>query len=113
MSTYRIFFRDEPRRICGRQDFDAGTELSAVRIASALADACADVCRNFELWSGSHIVYQPRHIGDGVCELNERHQEIVVQTEEMIRRSKWRIAESQRLIERLNDRTDGGPAAVP
>lgn len=92
MSTYRVFFRDENRLICGIQEFDAGTEIAAVSIASALADACADVCRSFELWSGSHIVYAPRHIGCGVCQLNERHQEIVVRTEELIRYSNWRIA---------------------
>ena len=41
INTYRVYFRDENRLICGIQDFDAGTELSAIRITSALADACA------------------------------------------------------------------------
>jgi len=76
----------------------------------------AAVCRDFELWSGSHIVYGPRHIAEEVRQLNERHQEAVVRTEEMIPSSRWRIAESKRLIERLNGRADGGlsiPRWVP
>ena len=84
MSTYRLYFRDGKRWICGRQDFEAVTKSAAIRIARELADACSDVCRSFELWSGRQLVYETPDIGD-VCRLNDRHQEIVIRTEEMIR----------------------------
>ena len=38
MSTHRIYFRDERGLICGREDFNAGTEAVAIHIARELAD---------------------------------------------------------------------------
>lgn len=104
MSTYRIFFRDEKNWICGRQDFEADTEQAAIRIAHELADACSDVSGNFELWDGHQLVVCERCKVDTIDQLNERHQEIVLRTEEAIRLSHWRIAESHRLIARLDSK---------
>jgi hypothetical protein len=105
VSTYRIFFRDGKNRICGREDFEADTEPAAIRIARDLADACSDVCCKYELWDGEKLISEPRQIED-VCQINERHQEIVIRTEELIRLSNWRVAESRRLIEHLDGKVD-------
>jgi hypothetical protein len=104
MSTYRLYFRDGRHWTCGRQDFEAVTKSEAICIARELADACSDVCRSFELWNGRKLVCEPPDIGD-VYPLDERHEEIAIRTEEMIRWSYWRIAQSQRLIERLDAAT--------
>jgi hypothetical protein len=100
IGTYRVFFRDEDNQICGREDFAADTALAATRIARTLADACSDVCCTFELWDGEKLISAPIK-ADDIGRLEARHQEIVVHTEETIRHSNWRIAESRRLIERL------------
>jgi hypothetical protein len=98
MTAYRIFFRDDQNRICGREDFDADSDTTAACIGQALRDACSDTSETFELWNGQKIIKAPG-ASVGHAELNERHQEIVLHTEEIIRHSTWLIAESHRLVD--------------
>ena len=104
MTAYRIFFRDDQNRICGREDFDADSDTTAVCIGQALRDACSDTCETFELWNGQRIIKAPG-TSVGYAELNERHQEIVLHTEEVIRHSTWLIAESHRLVDLVDGKT--------
>jgi len=106
MTSYRIYFTALNDRIVGRHDFEADDDAAAARIGYVLFEACSDACHAFELWEGSRKVRsrrRRRHVS--LSDLADDHQQIVVQTEELISRSEWVIAQSRKLLERL-DRLD-------
>ena len=97
MSSYRIYLVGAGA-INGRQDFDADGDQNAIEVAHVLLDAC----QSFDLWQGTRRVGVPRLFEPTTFdELSAANQERVVHTEEMIVLSRWRIAESRRLLERL------------
>ena len=99
MNTYRIYFFGE-RAISGRHDFDADNDPTALQVAHALFDACSDRCQSFDLWQGDRRVYLPRLYRErSFAEMSAANQEAVIETEEMISRSEWRVAKSRRLLE--------------
>src|SRR5690242_1941453 len=55
-NLYRIFFRDGAKAIVGRDDFRAEDDASAMVVGHMLADACADLCTEFDLWQGTRRV---------------------------------------------------------
>lgn len=62
------------------------------------------VKKSFELWDDQRLLHEPQEVANA-CRLNAHLQKIVVRTEEMVRWSNWRIAESQRLLERVDAAT--------
>jgi hypothetical protein len=103
MTAYRIYFLAGNGRISAHEDFEADTDVSAIRIARALCDACSDVCAGFELWQGQRRIpaRQLPHNRASIAELSDAHQRVVIETEESICRSRWAIAQSQRLMDLL------------
>ena len=99
MKTYRIYFFGD-RVINGRHDNDT----SGLQIAHALFDACSDNCQSFELWQGARMVYVPRTYRQmSFTEMSAAHQQAVIETEETLAQSRWNVAKSRRLLERLKD----------
>jgi hypothetical protein len=103
MTSYRLYFIDRTGSIAGRDDFDAGDDDEARRIAGILSEACSDICPSFELWQATRTVQTagPQH-SPSETELTQRIQESVARHEETIQGSKWRIAQSRRLIARMD-----------
>jgi hypothetical protein len=99
MSTYRMYFKFSGT-IYGREDFKADDDIAAIRIARVLYNTCSDLCDSFELWQGArHIrARQPPHQNACLADLIDAHQRVTLATEERISQSRWRIANSQRLI---------------
>ena len=101
MASYRLHFK-ALGSIVGRQDFEAEDDAAAQRIAAVLFDACSDRSQNIELWQGERpLSLNLPGRGAGLDSLCEAHQEIAVSTEEIIVRSEWAIAASQRLLDQL------------
>jgi len=101
MASYRLYFK-ALGSIVGRQDFEAEDDAAAQRIAAVLFDACSDRSQNIELWQGERpLSLNLPGRGAGLDSLCEAHQEITVNTEEIIVRSEWAIAASQRLLDQL------------
>ena len=101
MADYRMYFL-VANRIRAREDFEADNDIDAIGVAQVLGDACSDYCDAFELWQGKRKVdpahgFQPVSLAD----LTQAHQQLVVETEETILKSEWTIAQSKRLIERM------------
>ena len=106
MATYRIYLRDHLLMICGRDDFDAEGDDTAIAIAGILADACSDRCGSFEVWQGTRLV-------SGVLALSPRPrvalselaggvaQSVVIDREIAIKDSMFAIASSRRLLKKL------------
>ena len=103
MASYRLYFK-ALGSIVGRQDFEAEDDAAAQRIAAVLFDACSDRSQNIELWQGERLLsLNLPGRGAGLDSLCEAHQEIAVNTEEIIVRSEWAIAASQRLLDQLKN----------
>jgi hypothetical protein len=104
MASYRIYFFGE-RAILGRHDFGADNDQSAIQIAHLLFDTCSDDCGSFDLWQGTRRIPTPRlFVPKTFDQLSAANQECVVDTEERIVHSEWRIARSRRLLERLEQK---------
>ena len=103
MTAYRMYFRTVGKISC-REDFEADDDVAAIRIARVLYDACSDVCDCFELWQGKRQLRarQPHHQLVRLDDLIQAHQRVTLDTEDRMCRSRWRIAESRRLIEALD-----------
>jgi hypothetical protein len=107
MTIYRMYFLGSySNRIICREDFAADNDITALRIARILCDACSDKCQSFELWQGRRRVRarQPPYHRVGFDDLSEAAQCAVIDVEERIRQSTWMLARSQRLLERLEQK---------
>jgi hypothetical protein len=103
LSTYRICFHDAAR-IVGRQDFTADDDQSAATIGDVLCDACSDRCDSFEVWNGDHrVVGRSLHSPRSADVILGRCQASLVSCEEAIQRSKWAVAKSAKLLERIDE----------
>lgn len=114
MGSYRIYFHGRSGSIQGRDDVDAEDDRSAVIMAELLWEACSDVCETFEVWQGIRRVDEPCTARSrpslGARQVTARMQEALIRREEAIRDSRWAIARSQRLLERM-DRLKRGSQA--
>ena len=109
MADYRMYLLAADR-IRAREDFEADNDIDAIRIAQVLRDVCSDSCDSFELWQEERKVdTAPGFQRGSLAELTQAHQQIVVETEETILKSEWTIAQSKRLIDRIERLKQGGP----
>ena len=103
MNVYTVYFLVSGR-IRARQDFAADNNVDAIRVARQLYDACSDRCESFELWQGDWVISTrpPPYLGTSFAGLRVAHQQLVIEMEEAILVSHTLIAQSRRLIERLD-----------
>jgi hypothetical protein len=98
MPVYRVYFRNQHKFIIGRDDFLAFDDDDAMVIAKTLADACSDLCTDFELWQGAQRVDTSQTIPNA-NEIAARIQDIVLERELVLRNTEWVVADSRRLLE--------------
>ena len=109
MADYRVYFLAADR-IEAREDFQADNDIDAIRIAQVLCEACSDRCDSFELWREKRKVDTAQGSQRAsLAELTQAHQQLVLETEEVIVKSEWVIAQSKRLIECIEHLKPGGP----
>jgi hypothetical protein len=107
------FFRTGKGTIGGRDDFEADDDRDALFIAQLLSNACADICETFELWEGARRVNTACAVPHSTAQqVNAHIQEIVIEHEMAMRDSKWRIADSRRLLDRLQQKEASGQRVV-
>jgi hypothetical protein len=116
MGSYRIYFREESGWICGREDFEAPDNGTALCVAQIVFDACSDRAAQFNLWSGTEAVRDVRPPPQMLRDVIEKRQANIAELEERIRDSTWNVATSQELLRRLdgmrrNNPDDRGSAA--
>lgn len=107
MIWYRLYFLDWKSRITARDDFAAEDDQSALPIAALLHDAFSDCSPGFELWQGARRLVPENHQGSAkprqcITAITLRMQEMVLEREEILQQSRWSIATSRRLIDRLD-----------
>jgi hypothetical protein len=102
--TYRINFR-QGRLVVGRDDFDIDGDAGAVIVGRTLFDACSDVCSSFDLWQGERQIdpWRPGELQALGRDVTEHRQRVIAESEERLRDSRWAIASSKRLLERIEN----------
>jgi hypothetical protein len=115
VATYRVYFRNRTGVIVGRDDFDAEDDAQAMIIARKLRDPCSDICSGFQLWQQMRRVDKAfswaGNPSDGAAA--RQVQSIVLEREAAIRDSRWRVAESSRLLEQTQRLLDEVRRRVP
>jgi hypothetical protein len=103
MAGYRLYFLDAANTIQARQDFAADSDAHAKTISGAVWLACAECYEDYELWQAArclgrgnghrHEISAPEREG-GDAHLQAR----VLEIEELLLASHWRVARSEQLI---------------
>ena len=107
MTAYRLFFLDRNGAIQAREEFAAASDDDALILASVVWEACSETYSGYELWSfARRVVSAPDGIGmippPRLDELDVERQERVLALEEMIQRSRWRVAKSEKLLQSVD-----------
>jgi hypothetical protein len=104
MATYQLVLHDSAERAPARQRLNADDDEEAVTVSSLVAGACSDVCTSYEIWDRHRLVLSaPSGGGDRtIADLSERQQQIVIACEVALRDSRSCIAESKKLLNRID-----------
>ena len=106
MPEYRCYLLGARDDIMARQEFEAEDDDSAKIASYMLFDACSDLASKHEVWEGARCLYssnEPLRSLPAAFEINAQIQELVIELEERIRSTQSRIAESVRLMRRIDD----------
>lgn len=107
MTEFRIFFLDAKGAIEARQELYADSDETAIAISALVYEACSDTYSGFELWSFDRRVVAANpgvgKIAEFVLDdITRDMQERVLEFEDTIQRSHWRVAHSKKLIDATN-----------
>ncbi|HXR88360.1 MAG TPA: hypothetical protein VN728_15375 [Stellaceae bacterium] len=121
MAEYRLFFLGSDGAIEARQDFIAPDDGAAQQIMTVLAEASSDVHHGVMLWQGTRRLFEKHEHEQPECgtsqavtaaTLSADIQERVLDCEESLLHSHWRLAQSRRLLDAMNAlRRDAKPEA--
>ena len=111
MAEYRLFFLGSDGAIEARQDFVAPDDRAAQKIMTVLAEASSDVHHGVMLWQGTRRLFEKHDDAQPECgtpqmvtaaTLSADNQQRVLDCEEALLHSHWRLATSKRLLEAMN-----------
>jgi hypothetical protein len=115
MAEYRLFFLGSDGAIEARQNFCAADDQSAIHIANMLGKASADMHHGVMLWQGIRRIFETgaklplpkrrvRRMSDTASKLTLEAdaQQCVLDCEETLLNSHWRLAKSKTLLEATN-----------
>jgi hypothetical protein len=112
MAEYRLFFLGSDGAIEARQDFLAPDDQAALQIMTVLADASSDAHHGVMLWQGTRRIFEKHEDAPPECGKPEAvtpetlaadTQQRVLDCEEMLLHSHWRLAKSKMLLDAMND----------
>lgn len=107
MAEYRLFFLGSDGAIEARQDFVAPDDGVAQQIMTVLAEASSDVHHGVMLWQGTRRIFEKHEQETPECgtaqtvtaaTLASEVQERVLDCEETLLHSHWRLAKSKMLL---------------
>lgn len=100
MLRYRLYLLGDGV-ICAWLEFLADNDAEALQSAALLFDACSDVCSSCELWNGSRMLAQEQAVRSltALDELSRARQKHIIDMEETLHSSRWRVEKSARLAE--------------
>ena len=120
MAEYRLFFLGSDGAIEARQDFVAPDDGAAQQIMTVLAEASADAHHGVMLWQGTRRIFEKHQHEQPECGTSQtvtaatlaEVQERVLDCEETLLHSHWRLAKSKMLLAatiELRRETAGAP----
>jgi len=106
MAEYRIFFLDSKGAIEARQELHAEDDDTAIALSTILFQACSETYSGFELWSfDRRVVAATPGVGKlaeiVLDEITRDMQQRVLDFEDVIQRSHWRVARSKKLLDAM------------
>jgi len=104
-APYRLYFRDQYRRIVCRLDLTSRADRYAAMLAEVLATICSDQCDTFEVWQGARCVVPvgaPRG-HDGVAAALARPSTEIIELLDTVSTSEWPLVQSKQLLARRDD----------
>ena len=120
MAEYRLFFLGSDGAIEARQDFVAPDDGAAQQIMTVLAEASSDVHHGVMLWQGTRRIFERHEHEQPECGTSQsvsammlaaEVQERVLDCEETLLHSHWRLAKSKMLLDATNQlRREARPA---
>ena len=111
MAEYRLFFLGSDGAIEARQDFVAPDDGAAQQIMTVLAEASSDAHHGVMLWQGTRRLFEKHDDAQPECGtsqtvtaemLNADLQQRVLDCEETLLHSHWRLAKSKMLLDAMN-----------
>lgn len=104
LSEYRLFFLDEKGAIEARQELTAENDQTAIALSTIVFEACSEVYSGFELWSfDRRVMAATPGIGKLASivleDVTRDMQQRVLEVEDAIQRSHWRVAHSRKLLD--------------
>ena len=108
LDGYRLYFLDERGAILVRKDFEASDDHQALHIARLAARLFSVTCREFALWQGKRQIWQGRldAVEPGPGTSDDRKLDV----EEVLQKSRWCLAASQRILAELSRVAPSRPA---
>lgn len=112
MAEYRLFFLGSDGAIEARQDFVAPDDGAAQQIMTVLAEASSDEHHGVMLWQGTRRIFEKHEDAQPECgtsqtvtavKLTADLQQHVIDCEEALLHSHWRIAKSKMLLDAMNE----------
>ena len=112
MAEYRLFFLGSDGAIEARQDFLAPDDRAAQQIMTVLAEASSDSHHGVMLWQGTRRIFERHDGAQPECGTSQsvtaamlaaETQQRVIDCEEALLRSHWRLAKSKMLLDAMND----------
>lgn len=119
MAEYHLYFLDGRGAIEARHDFRANEDAEAITLAGIVSEAVSDTHAGYELWNHAHCLVSTRNnIGSpyqhsDVNALYTLRQRNILDVEETLLQSHWRVAQSQKLLEATRDLRGHWTAAHP
>lgn len=104
VADYSLLLFDSGRGLLATEDFAADSDEEVFGIATAVANACSDICTSYEVWRGFSLrVSATTSWGASLTtRLNERAQLIALDRELTLRDSRSRVARSRQLMREID-----------
>jgi CheY-like chemotaxis protein len=103
--AYLLYLRGHDGAVVARRSFSAFGDDEAATLAAILHEASSDIAAQCELWCGDREIVVPTQILTA-AQVNVRLQKLVVDHEIALRDSRWHIAQSRRLLEKIDGWVD-------
>jgi hypothetical protein len=107
MTEFRIFFLDGKGAIEARQELYAEDDETAIALSAIIFETCSETYSGFELWNfDRRIMAANPGVGKlaqfALDDITRDMQQRVLDFEDAMQRSHWRVAHSKKLIDATN-----------
>ncbi|GAA0573742.1 response regulator [Rhizomicrobium electricum] len=99
--AYSLYLRGRDGAVVARRSLSAIDDDEAATLAAVLHEASSDIAGQCELWCGDREIVVPAKVLTA-AQVNARLQKLVVDHEIALRDSRWHIAQSRRLLEKID-----------